>query len=144
MCDGYEAIGRAIGLVTDSAADMQEALFLRHFSDRITLFVVSSGVRYSDDQQRQLADAGVVVVHEPVAGIRLWDSRVTVRHGDAETTCDALYGALGLDVHSGLAATLGARRDAQGYLRTDAHQQTSRPADQHRRGSMPSAMSPRV
>jgi thioredoxin reductase (NADPH) len=125
VCDGYEAIDRSIGLISDSASDVDEALFLRHFTERITLFVVTPDVHHDAARRRRLADAGIAVVHEPVTGIRLRDGCISVRHGDAQTECDALYGALGLEVHGGLAVALGARCDERGYLWTDEHQQTS-------------------
>jgi thioredoxin reductase (NADPH) len=125
VCDGYEASGQAIGLVTDAANDADEALFLRHFSDRVTLFVVTPDVRHTPAQRQRLDDAGIAVVHEPIDAIRLRGERVVVQHGGGETVCDTLYGALGLLVHSDLAAALGARRDGHGCLCTDAHQQTS-------------------
>ena len=84
-------------------------LFLRRLTDRITIFVVTPNVRYSEQQQRQLDAAGICTVHEPVSAIRLSNGSVTLRHGDSQTECDALYGALGLKVHSELATALGAR-----------------------------------
>jgi thioredoxin reductase (NADPH) len=125
VCDGYEVIGKAVGLLTDNANDVHEALFLRHYTERITLFVIAPGVRHSGEQQAQLARAGIAVVHEPISSIRLWQGSVTLRHGVHETQCDALYGALGLRVHGELAAALGARCNEHGCLWTDAHQQTS-------------------
>ena len=125
VCDGYEVIGQSVGLLADSARDVDEALFLRHFTDRITIFVVTPNVRYSEQQQRQLDAAGICTVHEPVSAIRLSNGSVTLRHGDSQTECDALYGALGLKVHSELATALGARGDQQGCLWVDEHYQTS-------------------
>ena len=125
VCDGYEVIGQSVGLLADSVRDVDEALFLRHFTDRITIFVVTPNVRYSDRQQRQLDAAGIRTVHEPVSAIRLSNGSVTLRHGDTRTECDALYGALGLKVHSELATALGARADKHGCLWVDEHYQTS-------------------
>ena len=70
-----------------------------------------------------MAGAGIVVVPERVESIRFWGGVVTLRHGGQESTCDSLYGALGLDVHSELA--LDAERDETGYLLTDRRQKTS-------------------
>lgn len=123
VCDGYEVIDRAVGVIADGAAGVREALYLRSFTGRLTIFPVSSAVQFGDDQCRQLAEAGITRVPEPVASIRLWDGAVTVRHGEGETRCDSLYSALGMHIHSELA--LDAERDDDGYLLTDRHQKTS-------------------
>ncbi|HEV7912901.1 MAG TPA: NAD(P)/FAD-dependent oxidoreductase [Albitalea sp.] len=127
ICDGYEVRHQAVGVVADHGSDTGEALYLRHFTDRVTVFLVSEDVRFSAAQLQQLADAGVQLVPEPVESIRLWDGRVTVNHGDVQTSVDSLYCALGMDVHSDLAVALGAGHDKDGYLIVDAHQQTSVP-----------------
>jgi thioredoxin reductase (NADPH) len=127
VCDGYEARDRTIGLIADHGSDTFEALYLRHFTRSVTLFVVSDGVHFTGEQDRRLAEAGVARLRDPVRGIRLQDGRVVVTHGDTQSVVDALYCALGMDVHSGLAVTLGAEHDHAGYLITDRHQQTSVP-----------------
>lgn len=124
VCDGYEVMGKAVGLMVDSGSDTSEAMYLRHFTPRLTVFRVSRRVQFTDAQQAQLAHAGVTLVADEVNSIRLWDGRVTVRHGEAETIVDSLYCALGIKVHSELAVLLGADHEA-GYLLTDRHQQTS-------------------
>jgi thioredoxin reductase (NADPH) len=127
VCDGFEVIDQAVGLVADHGSDTFEALYLRHFTDRLTVFPVSPDVRFDAAQQGRLAEAGVVLVEEPIVSIRLWDGRVTVRHGERETTVDSLYSALGMKVHTQLAVRLGADHDRQGYLMVDHRQQTSVP-----------------
>lgn len=125
VCDGFEVIGEAVGLLVDDGSDTMEALYLRHFTERVTLFPVSRNVRFSDAQRRELDAAGVRRVEEPVESLRLWGGRVTVRHGGEESVVDSLYGGLGLKVHSELGVRLGAQHDDQGYLHTDRHQETS-------------------
>lgn len=127
ICDGFEVIGQRVGLVVDDGGDTAEALYLRHFTDCLTLFPVSAEVRFDESQRRQLGDAGITLVSEPIAGIRLQDGGVTVCHGDQETVLDSLYGGLGLKVHSELALALGAQHDDHGYLLTDRHQETTVP-----------------
>lgn len=123
VCDGYEVIDQAVGVVADGPAGVREAIYLRGFTPRLTVFPVSGEVVFSAEERRQLAEAGVVLSTEPVGSIRLWSGTVTVRHGDRETPCDSLYGALGMQVHTELVP--GAERDGSGYLVTDRHQQTS-------------------
>ncbi|HJW27517.1 MAG TPA: NAD(P)/FAD-dependent oxidoreductase [Rhodocyclaceae bacterium] len=123
VCDGYEVIDRAVGVIADGPSGVREALYLRSFTPRLTVFAVSPEVCFGDDQRRQLAEAGIILAPEPVTSIRLWKGAVTVCHGDRETSCDSIYSALGMHIHSELA--LDAERDDDGYLLTDRHQKTS-------------------
>ena len=127
VCDGYETRGRAVGIVADHGSDALEALYVRHFTHRLTVFRVDDEVRFTQAQQRRWTDAGISLVNEPVRSIRLWDGRVMVSHGETETAVDALYAALGTEVHSGHAVSLGAAQDDDGYLVSDAHQETTVP-----------------
>lgn len=127
VCDGYETRGRAVGIVADHGSDALEAVYLRHFTGRLTVFRVDDDVRFTEAQRRRLDEAGVTLVHEPVSSIRLWDGRVVVRHGTKETRVDSLYAALGTEVHSRLAIALGAEHDDEGYLICDGHHQTTVP-----------------
>lgn len=124
ICDGYEVIDRAVGVVAQDEAGVGKALYLRDFTDRISLFPASPEVRFSPAHLDKLRAARIAVSSEAVSSIRLWNGTVTVRHGEHETRCDALYCALGMRVHSELAG--GAALDEDGYLLTDRSQMTSR------------------
>ena len=126
VCDGYEAIDQAIGVLAAGATGIREALYIRHFSEHVTLFQ-DAELKLSESDRGRLATASITVAPGLVQSIRLWNGRVTVRHGESESLCDTVYSALGMNVHSGLAADLGAEVDAFGYLHTDAHQQTTIP-----------------
>jgi thioredoxin reductase (NADPH) len=123
VCDGFEVIDQAVGVIADGPAGVGEALYLRNFTRRLTLFPLSGDVAFTDDQRRQLAEAGIGLAEDAVTSIRLWNGAVTVRHGEVETSCDSLYGALGMRIHGELVP--GAERDGSGYLLTDRHQKTS-------------------
>ncbi|MBA2722654.1 MAG: NAD(P)/FAD-dependent oxidoreductase [Methylibium sp.] len=96
-----------------------------HFTPHLTIFRAGPALAPDAADRRRLARSGVALVEAPIESIRLWQDRVTVRHGAAETECDALYSALGLTVHSELGAALGAKVDGNGYLVTDRHQRTT-------------------
>jgi thioredoxin reductase (NADPH) len=125
VCDAYEAICRQVGVIADRAADLHEALYLRHFTEHVALFAASAELRFAEAEQRRMAEAGIRFVAEPVHAIRLDGAAVCVAHGGEETRCDALYCALGLEVHSKLATALGALHDDDGSLVVDAHHRTS-------------------
>lgn len=105
VCDAFELCGKRIGLIAEGEHGETETRFLRTYSSDVTLFPPSE----------------VVEVLTSAAGIA-----VRRRAGNV-VACDALYVGLGVEVGSELAARLGARRDAQGYLAVDQRQQTSVP-----------------
>src|SRR6185436_4064082 len=83
VCDGYEVRHQFVGLLADHGSDAFEALYLRHFTERITVFLVCDDVRFTDVQRRQLAEARIAIVPQPVRSIRLRaNGGVTVHHGD--------------------------------------------------------------
>lgn len=125
VCDAYEIIDQAVGVLAEGLSGVREALYLRNFTSRLTVFPVSGEASFDAEARRKLDEAGVVLVEQPVSSIRLWEGRVTVRHGEAETSCDALYSALGMDINSELA--LDAERDEDGYLLTDRRNRTTVP-----------------
>lgn len=127
VCDGYEVIDQAVGVLADGEAGAKEALYLRNFTPQLTVFGVAAELRISESTRLKLQEAGIALAPGPVASIRQWNGRVTVRHGtgadERETVCDSLYAALGMHIRSELAE--GADRDGDGYLMTDRHQRTS-------------------
>jgi thioredoxin reductase (NADPH) len=125
VCDGYEIIGRQVGVITDSASGAAEALYLRHFSDRVTLYRSGADADLGEDGRERLATHGVALVEAPVQAIALAGDGVELTHGGERSRCDSLYGALGLEVRTRLAVALGADHDERGYLLTDRQQQTS-------------------
>ena len=127
VCDGYEVIDRQVGVIANGPAGAREALYLRHFTPKLTLFLTADAQPLAPGEHDRLAQAGIRIAQGAVGSIREWNGRITVRHGERETACESLYGALGLEVHSSLARRLGARTDEDGYLLTDRHQETDVP-----------------
>ena len=127
VCDGFEAIDQHVGVIVEGSAGVSEALYLRHFTPRVTVFRTDAEVRLEPPDRARLERHGIRLAAEPLASARLWQGRVTLRHGAHETVCDTVYCALGMNVHSELAVGLGADVDETGYLRIDAHQRTSVP-----------------
>lgn len=127
VCDGYEVAGTHVGVLCDSADDLAEAFYLRHFTPRVSVFVTRPGIMPRDADRQRMAQRSIAFHATPVQALRLREGNVRVTHGGTETVCDSLYSALGLRVHSDLAAALGAERDEGGYLVTDRHQQTTVP-----------------
>jgi len=123
VCDGFEVIGRKVGVIADGPAGVREALYLRHFTRRLHVFLVEGERCLDEADRRKLNEARIRLVEEPIASIRLSGGAIVIRHGTAETRCDSVYSALGMRIHTELAC--GADRDEEGYLVTDPHRQTS-------------------
>jgi thioredoxin reductase (NADPH) len=122
VCDGYEIIDKAVGVLANSEAGVREALYLRNFTARLHVFRASSDFDL-EEHSGQLAEAGIRCIPEPVDSIHLWGEQVCIRHGAADTRCDSVYSALGVRIHADL--SMGAEMDESGYLLTDRHQKTS-------------------
>jgi thioredoxin reductase (NADPH) len=127
ICDGYETIGQSIGVVGSSAKGAREAVFMRTYSDRVSLIHVGEPEILSDEDRRRLARAGVDIVETTINAVRIEDDRITafdfedgeVRH------FDVIYSALGTTPQGLLAEEIGARTDEVGSLLVDSHQMTT-------------------
>jgi thioredoxin reductase (NADPH) len=124
ICDGFEASGQRIAVLGDDDLGSREALFLRTYSDRVTLL-------YAGDPDRlagagELRSVGVGVRSVEVEDIEIAEQVILVRDASPEPeTFDCLYLALGCDLHSHLPTMPPLARDEDGSLVVDPHQQTS-------------------
>jgi thioredoxin reductase (NADPH) len=127
VCDAYEVAGKRIGVVGPDQQALKEALFLRHFSPHVSMLA-----NYPDD----LCDC--TRKSAALAGITIWDTvddlvpqdagiDVVMADGSPTRQIDVLYPAMGCDVRSELAVSLGADCDEEGYVLVGEHLQTSLP-----------------
>ena len=130
ICDGFETIGRRVGVLGDSDHAAAEALFLRTFSDQVTL-VLTAPDALSPSRRQALAEARVEVVAAAVAQVRIEaDGEVRVlrlEDGAPVRRFDTLYSAFGVTPQTALALGVGAACDADGRLVADDHRETSIP-----------------
>jgi len=128
ICDGFEVIGEKIGVIGFGAGALTEALFLRTYSDDVTLLTLGEPMDLTEEDRRRLGDAGVAVIEEPIVELDVGDGRIKCLHtASGEHRFDTLYSALGAKVRSELALALGAAHDEAGALTVDEHQRTSVP-----------------
>lgn len=124
ICDGYEAIDKAVAVIGDDDKGAREAAFLRTYSGRVTL--IHTGPREALSARDELERLGIELICAPLDNVRLEGDRVTaLSWGGVFRSFDLVYSALGTSPQAGLAETLGARLGEDGRLFTDAHQQTS-------------------
>ncbi|MFC7694642.1 hypothetical protein ACFQY5_39195 [Paeniroseomonas aquatica] len=79
VCDGYEAIGRRVGVLGQGSSGLGEARFLRTYSANLTLLSWGVPLGLSQDERKQVDAAGIVPVEEPVASITVGANEVRLR-----------------------------------------------------------------
>ena len=127
ICDGYEASGRAIGVIGDGEKAVREALFLKTWSDRLTVIHLGESSTMDREARARLAEAGIELIETPVEAVRLGEDGVLafdLGEGRARRF-DLIYSALGSTPRAALAWRLGAAADPAGCLQVNAHQETS-------------------
>jgi len=126
ICDGYEAIDKAVAVIGTDDMGAREAAFLRTYSEQVALIHVGApdGLTCRDELER----LGIELVCAPIDNVRLDGDRVTaLSWAGTFRSFDLVYSALGTSPNAALAEGLGARTGDDGRLFTDAHQQTSVP-----------------
>ncbi len=124
ICDGYEAIDKAVAVIGQDDKGLREAAFLRTYSDRVTLIHIGppEALAATDELER----LGIELIRAPIDNVRLEGDRVTaLSWGGAFRTFDLVYSALGTSPNAALAEALDARTGEDGRLFVDARQQTS-------------------
>ena len=129
ICDGYEVIGRSVGVIGEDDHGGAEARFLTTYTDAISLLHIGAADALTGAERRRLRAAGVPVIETPIERVVLDRRRIAaICFGPGEPTrFDTLYAALGVTPRAALAIDAGAALDESGRLVVDEHQQTSVP-----------------
>lgn len=127
VCDGFEVIDQDVAVIGTGARGAKEALFLRAYTNTVTLIAPDDAHDLTPSDRAELIKAAVRLAEGPVSVQSLAPDGLTVAFGRAEKTFQSVYPALGSEVHSTLAAELGAATTAEGCLKVDAHQRTTIP-----------------
>lgn len=127
ICDGYEVTDKRVGILGTRSHGFKEAIFLRMYTKDVTLIATDGEHDLSDDEKRQLAVAGVVLIDGPCAPLRLEDAQIVVPTPRGELRFDTIYPALGSVIRSELATAIGAEGTDDGCLIVDDRQRTSIP-----------------
>jgi len=108
VCDGYEHSGSRIGVIGCDSDGAAEALFLRQYSQDITLMPLSHP-ELSATQKAELSNAGIAVEMGALTALEPQENRIDVRleGRDAPLWFDVVYPALGCRPRAELAAGLG-------------------------------------
>lgn len=122
VCDAYEAIGRRIAVVGPLDQAAAKALFLRGYSRDVTLLATGPN---GDNLKPGLVEAGVNLVEASKVSLRRAGHKLEAVCDGTTMEFDVIYPAMGAEVRSGLALSLGAAHTEQGFLKVDDHQRTS-------------------
>jgi thioredoxin reductase (NADPH) len=129
VCDGFDVMDKRIAVATAETNPVGHALFMRTFSEDVTLFERGSPSMLDDADRRRLDAAGVRLIESPLCSVTLDASMKPVMHTeDGEAySADVFYPMLGEKARSSLAAKLGARTAQCDELVVDEHYATSVP-----------------
>ena len=125
ICDGYEVTDRRVAVLGTGGHGTREALFLRGYTDDVTLIAPEGQHDLAPADRARLTQCGITLIDGPAADFAIDREEIVLRTPDRTWRFDSLYPALGSDINSALAAGLGAARSDEGCLLVDAHQRTN-------------------
>jgi thioredoxin reductase (NADPH) len=127
VCDGYDVMDKRIAVVTSETNPVGHALFMRTFSEDVTLFDRAVGSMLDDEQRRQLEVAGIRYVGSQLLGVTMREDMKPVLHtaDGQDHPFDVFYPMLGESARSELGVALGAETAECAKLVVDERQRTS-------------------
>jgi thioredoxin reductase (NADPH) len=127
ICDGYEVTDRKVGVIGSGSHGVAEAVFIRGFTEDITLIAPDKAHELSAEDRKRLDDYGIGCVDGPCEGVAFDERCITIGTPYGHHTFDSVYPALGSDIHNELAEQVGAQLSEDGSIKVDSHQRTSVP-----------------
>ena len=126
ICDGYEVTDKKIGVIGSGGRGVAEAVFLRGFTEDITLIAPDKAHDLAAEERARLEQFGIRAVDGPCQAVAAHEECIVVDTAEGHYTFDSVYPALGSDTHVELALQLGAALKDD-VLVVDSHQRTSVP-----------------
>jgi thioredoxin reductase (NADPH) len=125
VCDGFEVTDQLVAVIGSGARGVKEALFLRSYTDSVTLIADEPSHQLSAMQRSDLIAGGIEILDGPATDFQLETEGLSVATASGRRVFASIYPALGSDVHSDLGRAIGAEVTDEGCLKVDAHQRTS-------------------
>ncbi|HEY0116660.1 MAG TPA: NAD(P)/FAD-dependent oxidoreductase [Allosphingosinicella sp.] len=125
VCDGYEVTDKKVGVIGSGSHGVAEAVFLRGFTEDITLIAPHQTHDLDDADRARMKEFGIHCVDGPCEAVAASGKCITIRTPYGEHMFDSVYPALGSDTHTELAEQIGAKVAKDGTLPVDTHQRTS-------------------
>jgi thioredoxin reductase (NADPH) len=126
ICDGYEVTDKKVGVIGSGSHGVAEAVFLRGFTEDITLIAPHDAHDLAEEDRAKLEGFGIKYVDGPCEAVAAHDECIVVDTAEGHHTFDSVYPALGSDIHNQLAVQVGAELK-DGNLVVDDHQRTTVP-----------------
>jgi thioredoxin reductase (NADPH) len=123
ICDGYEANNLRIALIGTGDDLASHALFMRRFSNRITMLFNGEGSwdEIDPDRRRRLEERDIRYVESRIT--QVMDEGAEIRGFRFEDGCeievDRVYGSRGLRPRSEVARALGVQVNDKGFIKVD-------------------------
>lgn len=125
ICDGYEVVGRKVGVLGPIEHAIGKLAFLRTYTRHLTLLPISAQP-LKPEHQKWLAEAGITVPPSFITDLRVEGDVITAVFATGEERkVDVLYPAMGADPRSDLLKALHGRTNVDGCIVTDEHQRTT-------------------
>ena len=126
ICDAYEVTGKTIGVVGGGSHAAREAIFMRTYSDDVTLIQIRDETALTAEDRAMLRDANVKLIESAINRVTLKNDEIEAFDvGGEEHSFDVIYSALGTESQNRLACDLGAKMSGDGCLFVGPHQETS-------------------
>ena len=127
ICDGYEVIDKDVAVIGRGVKGVNEARFLRHYTDKLTLFTLGAPEEIAADDRAALEACGIGIVDEGLAEVCTNEGQIVGLQTRSGTMYrfDTLYSALGCRVRSDLAREVGAACDVVGQIVVDERLRTT-------------------
>ncbi|MBV9883209.1 MAG: NAD(P)/FAD-dependent oxidoreductase [Sphingomonadaceae bacterium] len=126
ICDGYEVTDKKVGVIGSGGHGVAEAVFLRGFTEDITLIAPDKAHDLGAEDRARLDRYGIRAVDGPCQAVAAHEECIVVDTAEGHYTFDTVYPALGSDTHVELAQQVGAALK-EGVLVVDSHQRSSVP-----------------
>ena len=126
ICDGYEVTDKKVGVIGSGSHGVAEAVFLRGFTEDITLIAPHDAHDLGDEDQAKMKEYGIKCIDGPCEAVAAHEGCIVVDTPKGHHTFDSVYPALGSDHHNQLAVQVGAELK-DGNLVVDDHQRTTVP-----------------
>jgi thioredoxin reductase (NADPH) len=127
VCDGFEVTDKKVGVIGSGSHGVAEAVFLRGFTEDITLIAPDDAHDLGEDDKMKLREFGIECVNGPCQAVAVSGDCIVVDTAEGHFTFDSVYPALGSDTHTELALQVGAELTSDGTLPVDDHQRTNVP-----------------
>jgi thioredoxin reductase (NADPH) len=126
VCDGYEVTDKKVGVIGSGSHGVAEAVFLRGFTEDITLIAPDDAHDLGPEDQARLREFGIRTIDGPCQAVAIEGDCVVVQTPHGPVGFDSVYPALGSDTHTELAQQVGAKLKDDN-VEVDDHQRTSVP-----------------